>query len=272
MLWREILTFLEAEMVTPKPYGVFHLLWLGLIIAVIIFLCFARKKHSEKRLKWILGMYGVTAFILEALKQLIWSVEYNAELNSFVWDYQWYAAPFQLCTMPIYVCLICMFLNKCKIRDALLAFVAYTTILGSIASAITPDQLFVSDILINVHAMFLHLGSLVVSVYLLMSGEVKINIKSLLMALVVFLIVIVIANTLNIVIYSSGVLNGETFNMLYISPYFESTLPVFDSIYNNVPYIVFLALYIVALCLGSYIIFIIAKCISKISCKIAKQS
>lgn len=270
MLWKEILAFLEAEMVTPKPYGVFHLLWLGLTIAVIVLLCFVRKKHNERMLKWILGIYGVGAFVLEVLKQLIWSVEYNEGLNIFVWDFQWYAAPFQLCTMPIYVCLICLFLNKGKIRDALLAFIAYTTILGSIASAIIPDSLFVPDILVNVHAMWLHLGSLVVSIYLLMSGEVKINIKSLLMGLVVFVIVVILANTLNIVVYNSGILNGETFNMLYISPYFESTLPVFDSIYNNVPYIVFLALYILALSLGSYIIYGIAKGVSKISCKMAK--
>lgn len=267
MLWKEILAFLEAEMVTPKPYGAFHLLWLGLTIAVIIFLCFVRKKHNEKVLKCVLGIYGVTAFILEALKQLIWSVDYSEELGKFIWDYQWYAAPFQLCTMPIYICLMCLFLNKGKIRDALLAFVAYTTILGSIASAIIPDQLFVPEILINIHTMFLHLGSLVVSIYLLMSGEVKIDIKSLLMGLVVFLIVVVIANTLNIVVYNSGILNGETFNMLYISPYFESTLPVFDSIYNNVQYIAFLMLYIVALSLGSYIIYAVAKGIDRLNNK-----
>ncbi|MBQ8044130.1 MAG: YwaF family protein [Clostridia bacterium] len=267
MLWKEILAFLEAEMVTPKPYGAFHLLWLGLTIAVIIFLCFVRKKHNEKVLKCVLGIYGVTAFILEALKQLIWSVDYSEELGKFIWDYQWYAAPFQLCTMPIYICLMCLFLNKGKIRDALLAFVAYTTILGSIASAIIPDQLFVPEILINIHTMFLHLGSLVVSIYLLMSGEVKIDIKSLLMGLVVFLIVVVIANTLNIVVYNSGILNGETFNMLYISPYLESTLPVFDSIYNNVQYIAFLMLYIVALSLGSYIIYAVAKGIDRLNNK-----
>ena len=115
--------------------------------------------------------------------------------------------------------------------------------------------------------MFLHLGSLVVSIYLLMSGEVKIDIKSLLMGLVVFLIVVVIANTLNIVVYNSGILNGETFNMLYISPYFESTLPVFDSIYNNVQYIAFLMLYIVALSLGSYIIYAVAKGIDRLNNK-----
>lgn len=258
-------------MVTPKPYGAFHLMWFGLTILVIVFLCFIRKRHNERMLKWILGIYGIVAVILETLKQLIWSVEYNERLNIFVWDYQWYAAPFQLCTMPIYVCLICLFLNKCRVRDALLSFVAYTTILGSIASAIIPDQLFVQDILINVHTMWLHLGSLVISIYLLMSGEVKVNIKSLLMGLMVFVIVVILANTLNIAVYNSGVLNGETFNMLYISPYFESTLPVFDSIYNAVPYIVFLLIYMLALSLGSYIIFGIAKGISKISCKMAKQ-
>ena len=172
MLGKEILSFLEAEMETPKPYGWFHLTWLVATVVVIILLFFIRKRNSDKQLKCILGVYSVTAFILEALKQLIWSVDFDMSTNEFVWDYQWYAAPFQLCTMPIYVCLICLFLNKGWLRDSLLSFMAYTTILGSIASAILPDSLFVSDVLVNIHTMWLHLGSLAVSVYLLMSKEI----------------------------------------------------------------------------------------------------
>jgi hypothetical protein len=55
------------------------------------------------------------------------------------------------------------------------------------------------------------------------------------------------------------VLNGEAFNMFYISPYFISELPVFNVIQQKVPYIVFLLTYVVALSLGSSVIFFAAK-------------
>ena len=114
MLWKQVLSVLETVSTTPKPYGVFHLVWLIATVFVIILLCFVKKKDSEKQLKCILAIYAIGAFILEALKQLIWSVDYDNVLNVFVWDFQWYAFPFQLCTMPIYICLICIFLNKIK--------------------------------------------------------------------------------------------------------------------------------------------------------------
>ena len=64
-----------------------------------------------------------------------------------------------------------------------------------------------------------------------------------------------IAEILNIFIYNSGVLNGETFNMFYISPYFISTLPVFDVIQQNVPFVIYLLIYIVAIFIGSLIVY-----------------
>lgn len=267
-MWKDILLFLQTESVTPKPYDIYHLSWLIVTVLILVILYFVSKNHNERKLKWILSTYAISTLILETLKQLIWSIEYDSITNSFIWDYEWYAFPFQLCTMPIYICLICCFLRKNKIRDALLSFIAYTTILGSIASAIIPDALFVSDVLVNIHAMWLHIGSLIVSVYLFMSKEVKVNKNSFFSAIIVFLICAGVANLLNIVIYNSGVLNGETFNMYYISPYFESTLPVFNNIYNLVPYPVFLVIYIVAITLGSAIVFVLAKGITKIKEKI----
>lgn len=263
MMWcRELLNILEFQIETPKPYGSFHLVWLLGAVFVIIFLSFVRKRNNDKQLKCILGIYGITAFILELLKQIIWSVEYDPSSNTFLWDYTWYAFPFQLCTTPIYVCIICLFLKKGRLRDSLLTYIAYITILGSISSALIPDSLFVSDLLVDIHTMWLHLGSLVVSVYLLMSKEVVVSKKSLKNAILVFIFFVVIANILNIAVYNSGILNGETFNMFYISPYFESTLPIFDIIYKNTPYPVFLLVYIAALSIGSYIIYKIAQIFS----------
>ena len=264
----KILSVLETHIETPVPYGDFHLAWLIVTLGVIILLFVKKRRNDEKQLKGVLGIYSVVALVLEVLKQIIWAVDYDKITKTFIWDYEWYAFPFQLCTMPIYICLICLFLRKGKLRDSLLAFIAYVTILGSIASAVIPDSLFVSDVLINIHAMWLHLGSLVVSIYLLITREVTISRESLLRAIGVFLSMVIIASALNVWVYSSGVLKGETFNMFYISPYFECSLPVLDNIYANAPYPVFLIIYILALSLGAYIIFKVSYIISKVKEKI----
>ena len=263
-LFERLLYFLQGEMTEPTAFGWFHVLWLVLVI-IAIFILFKRKKHySEKQLKMVLGIYGFVALILELLKQLIWTFNYDPITNIITWDYEWYAFPFQLCTTPIFISIICLFLKKGKLRNSLLSYMAYITILGSISTMLLPDSCFVSDILVNIHTMWLHLGSFVVSVYLLISGEIKINIESLKQAIKVFLIFVGIAEFMNIFVYNIGVLNGETFNMFYISPYFISTLPVFCIIQEIVPYIVYLIIYIWALIIAAFIIYCIANLINYI--------
>jgi len=227
-------------------------------------------KRNGKEFAWLafvpfgcLFTYGFIALILEILKQLIWSFNFDSVANTVTWDYQWYAAPFQLCTTPIIICLVCTFLKKGKLRDALLSYMSFVTILGSIATLVYPASCFVSDILVNIHAMWLHLGSFVVSIYLIMVKEVIPNKNSFKNAIIVFLIFCILAQSLNIGIYNSNILNGETFNMFYISPYFISELPVFDIIQQNAPYIIFLFTYLLALTLGAYIVWFISKKIMK---------
>ena len=260
-IFEKTLYFLQGEMTDPVAFGWFHNLWL--ILTVIgIFILYKRKNfYNEKQLKTVLGIYGIVALTLELLKQLIWSFNYDTLTNVSTWDYQWYAFPFQLCTTPIFASLMCLFLKKNKIRDSLLSYMAYITILGSIATIILPDSCFTSDILVNIHTMWLHLGSFVVSVYLLMSGEVETNLKTFKRACYTFGIFVGLALFMNIFVYNSGVLMGETFNMFYISPYFTSSLPVFDTIQSNVPYILYLAIYIFALIIGAFVIYFVAKLI-----------
>ncbi|MBQ8193577.1 MAG: YwaF family protein [Bacilli bacterium] len=262
--FEKILYFLQGEMNEPTAFGWFHIMCLILVLIMVFYLYKRRKYHNEKTLKTILGIYGIIALILEILKQLIWSFNYDPITNIVTWDYQWDSFPFQICTTPIYVSVICLFLKKVKIRDYLLSYMAYITILGSIATMIIPDDCFVSDILINIHTTWMHFGSFIVSVYLLMSGEVKINLESVKKASATFLIFVLIALTMNITIYNIGILNGDTFNMFYISPYFKSSLPVFDIIQEKVPYIIFLLIYIWALIMGSFIIYGSVKLIKNI--------
>lgn len=260
----ELLCLLQTEMPEATAWGWFHLMWVALIIVSIFVLYKLKYKYSEKQLKIVVGTYGIVALILEITKQLIWTFDYNAVTNTFSADFQWYAFPFQLCTTPIFASILALFMKRTKVRLSLLSYMAFVTILGSFMTVIIPDDCLVETILINVHTMWLHCGSLVVSIYLLMSSAVEINKQNFKLAIGVFIVFVILAQILNIGVYNSGILGDETFNMFYISPYFISSLPVFDMIQQNVPYPVYLALYVVALSLGAGIVYIIAKIISKI--------
>ena len=255
----KIIYALQFEMERPKSYGIFHLVWVALSLILVVFLARRREKDHEKTLKTVLLIYGVGALVLEATKQVIWSMELDPTIGAAIWDYQWYAFPFQLCTTPIFVSLICAFLKKGLWRDSLLSYMAFFTILGSIATAVYPESCFVRTVLVDIHTMYLHLGSLVVSVYLLVSGEVKVALNNLLRGYVVFLGFVLVAEALNVSIYRSGILQDETFNMFYISPYFTSSLPVFDAIQERTPFALFLLLYLVAILGGAFVVYTIAN-------------
>lgn len=250
---------LQYEIETPKPFGIFHLFSLLITFVIILHLYNKRDKYNEKQLKRVLAIFGIVVFILELLKQISWA--YDIEKN--IWSYSWYSAPFQLCSMPMYVSLICLFLKKGKVRDALLSFICFYTILGSIAAMILPNNCFVSDLLVNIHTMYLHCGAFVLSIYLLMN-EIKPTFKNFKGAFIVFIICVSIALALNISFYKTGIIGDHTFNMFYISPYFTSELPVFSTLQESVPYPVFLLIYIFGLTLGASIIFGIAKLINKL--------
>lgn len=259
--FEKIIYMFQETMEEPEAFGWFHLLWIFFIIVVLFILYKLKNRYCDKQLKTVLFVYGFVALVLEIIKQVIWS--FNYENGVVTWDYQWYAFPFQLCTTPIYVSLLCLFLKDNKLRKSLLSYLSFVTILGDIMTVILPDSCFVETIEVNIHTMWLHCGSLVVSIYLVMTKEVELNIKNLINAFIVFLIFVFLAEILNIIVFNSGILNGETFDMFYISPYFISDLPVFNQIQENVPFIIFLIIYVLCILIGSFIVYFIEKIIIK---------
>ncbi len=238
-------------------WGWFHLIWLGLFVLCVI-AAVRKKSHSEKELKTVLLIYGIGSLILELTKQIIWTVEVDPATMTAVWDYQWYAAPFQLCTMPLYISLIAAALKPCGFRNALLSFLAFFTIVASIAVAFYPNTVFCTYVEVNIHTMYLHIGALALSCYLLISGQVKPTKKSVIHGFFVFLVVTLMALILDIVVYQTGLCQDESFNMFYISPYFPCSLPVLDQIWAyfiDRCYPAFLVLYLFALTAGGAIIF-----------------
>jgi hypothetical protein len=246
----------------PVPYGWYHLLWIGISVLCLVFLFVFRKKYNEKWLKSVLGIYGIGALILEVLKQIVWSFNYDPVSMISTWDFQWYAFPFQLCTTPIFVCVICLFLKNNIVRKSLLSYMAFITIWGSLMTMIIPDSCFVETTLVNIHTMYLHCGSFVVSMYLLLTKEVELKFKNVIRALVTFIFFVFIALMLDIWFYKLGIIGDETFNMFYISPYFDCELPVFVTVQSKVQYLVFLGFYVFAISMGGIAVYGLGKLLS----------
>lgn len=250
-----VLQLLDTRMQTPQPYGLFHIAW---VLAALLAVFLLRNKSGEMYTRRVFAIYGWTALALEALKQFSWSFSYNAQ-GLLVFDYQWYAAPFQMCTTPAYVAVAYLFVRSARLRAALRGYLAYFTLLASIAVALLPNTIYTDEVLINVHTSFLHMGGLFLSLWLLVSGRVKSR-RDFWDGYLVFLCFAGIALLMNIAVYHWFDLakKGAFFDMFYISPYYISVVPVFSTLDSLLPYPLFLLMYLFAFLLGGVLVALVA--------------
>ena len=259
---KSILEFLNSSMTTPQPYGWFHLLWFALSIAFGIVLCVTHKKGDERRVRLVVLIVAIVVTILEIYKQI--NFTFIAGENGITADYQWYAFPFQFCSMPMYVGLLTGIFRRGKVHDALMAFLATYAMFGGTSVMFYPTTVFVPAIGINIQTMICHGSMLSVAIYLWYSGYVKATHKTILKAMAVFGTAVICAVILNESVFASGILNGETFNMLFISRHFEPSLPVYSIIQGVVPYPWCLPIYFAGFSAAAYVIVLLVMGIKKL--------
>lgn len=261
-LLEKIITYLGGTMPVPQPFGWFHMMFLVLVVVFTVVFSLLFKNKSEKTIRIVVLSYALLCLIFELYKQLLFS--YSPSTHT--WSYSWYAFPFQLCSTPMYVAFIAGLVKKEKVQQSLYSYLATFGMLAGVMVMLIPGDVFISKIGINIQTMVHHGGQVFIGVFLLATRQVKIDIKTPLRALPTFIALVATALLLNLTMVNFT--GGKTFNMFFISPYFPSTLPVFSSIYEKVPYIVFLLLYILALTLGAYLVTLLLIGIKKLTRKL----
>lgn len=260
-IFEKILIFLDSNMVEPTNYGWFHILCLLLLVLVIYL---TKKIKNDRKLIFIISILCIG---LEIYKQINFSFNYDT-VNTW-WRYKWYAFPFQFCSTPMYIGLIASVIKSDKIRNYLYSFLATYGLIAGIAVMLYPNQVFTSTIGINIQTMICHGSMVLMGLYLLINKKVEFNYKTVLKALLVFSIQVLIALSADILTYYINLDGG--LELFYLSPYHKSILPVFSLIYEKVPYIVFLFIYIVGFSIGNIMIiffsYLINKCLICISKK-----
>lgn len=251
-----VMEFLASKMQTPKMFGWFHLLAWGIVIGLCVFLALIRKSDNEKRSRIVLLTFSIAAILLEVYKQVLFTYIDD-------WNYQWYAFPFQFCSTPLYVALIAGLVKEGKFRDSLMSFLGTFGLFAGLAVMVFPGDVFVKYVGINIQTMVVHGGMVVVGFYCIISKRSKPTIKNFFMGALVFVCLATIADLMNIIVYNSGVLKGQTFNMFYISPYFDCTLLVLKDFYF-LPYPVFLLVYVAGFTLAGFLMFLPGYVVDKI--------
>ena len=262
--WQSLLAFLDSSMETPVSFGWFHLMWLAITFLALIPLCRFPKKPGEDHVRRVVLVTAIVVTILEIYKQINYSFSYT---DGIIFDYQWYAFPFQFCSTPMYIGLLAGLTKKGKVHESLCAYLATYAMFAGLCVMIYPNDVFVDTIGINIQTMICHGSMITIGIYLFASGYVKLQHTTILKAMPVFAVTVALAATMNEIAYLTGLLETETFNMFFISPHCDPSLLVYSEVQKLVPFPFCLIIYIVGFTLASYLILLIAMGIGALICK-----
>ena len=260
--WLESIMAATAwEMTKPAAYGPFHLTF----TAVGVFLCIliARKlRHvSERGNQIVLFSVGMFLAVTEIYKQLF----YTFYLEDHTYNFGIF--PFQLCSVPMYLCLIAPFLKPGKIRDGMYHFMTTYNLLGGIMAFIEPSGIVHGYWTLTLHAFLWHMMLVFIGIYLIASGRFAKTRRDYYSATVTFLVLAVIAFSINLIFWEAS--NGRI-NMFFVGPR-NSSLMVFKDISKRFGWYISTLLYIPTVCLGAFIVYLPAHIYAKRKAPKAKQ-
>lgn len=260
-----IFSFLTTESERPTNYDSYHFMWVGIVLAITVFLILFCKNMNDKTVRIVSAILWVSIAVLELMKQLIFGLSLID--GQFVWDYAWYAFPFQFCASPLYILPIVAFAKDSKLHDAAITFIATFALFAGICVYVFPNDVFMHYEFINAQAMYHHGVQVFWGIYLAFRYREKMNFTNLIRGTTVFSTIVVIAMILNIVVHNYFIINGmdDTFNMFFISPYYECTLPVLSVVYQAVPYPIFLFIYVFGFMLCAGLVMLLMKALVKLT-------
>ncbi len=252
-----IFKILNAKMQAPRAFGFFHLSFFALSIMLGILLCRAKGEKGEKYVKRVLLITSLAVMVLEIYKQVVFSFTYVDGQVRF--SYAWRFFPFQFCSTPMYAGFIAGITGNKRLHHTLCAFLATYSFAAGLGVMLFPSAVFTDIIGINIQTMVCHGSMLTLGIFLLFTGYVTGDKKTFLRAMPVFLLCVLTAAVLNEIVFKSGILGGETFNMFFISPYFKASLPIYSYILKLLPFPLGVILYALLFTLGAYTVLFIAS-------------
>ena len=229
-------------MVPPRPWSAFHLLlavpgvWAACVLAV-------RMAEQKKDLSRTLFSCGLLLALMELYKQgFLYFIENDHQYN-------WWYFPFQLCSIPMYLCLLFPLLKSPCFRKPAAEFIKDFGFLGGIMALLVPPGRMHPYWTMTLHGFFWHFILIFAGVFCAASPLTDAAPRSFLQTLPLFFSCCIIALLINA---AAGPMADA--DMFYLSPYHPSSQPVFHQISSILGVFPGILFYILAMVLGGCLV------------------
>ncbi len=234
------------KMVRPEAYGTFHLTFFFVGLTVSVLAAWLLRKSSEKVNRIVLMSVGFFLVITEIYRQLF----YYFVVGDCTW--QWWIFPFQLCDVPMYMCIIAPLLPKGKVQSTMYDFMLAFNLMGGFISFFEPSGLSHEYWTLTLHAFTWHMMLVFVGLYLGFSRRAGRRLADYKRTVVLFVGLCAVAFIINCALWN---VSEGTINMFYVGPRI-SPIIVFEDIATKFGWYVNTPIYMFALCLGAFIFFV----------------
>lgn len=225
-----------------EPYGAFHLAFFCIGVPLAVAAAFLLSRIGEKGGRVLLLSLGVLLLLGETYKQLFYiAVDGTPRAEYF---------PFQLCSVPMYVCLAAPFVKNEKAHRTLSTFLSTFGLMGGAASYISPGSMIHPFLAMTLHSFIWHLALIFLGVWAALSRSASLEKGGFRSVLAMYLCLSAAAFAINSAFHG---IHPEV-NMFYIGPT-PSTLPVCREITARFGVAVNSVVYLSALSTCAFLIF-----------------
>lgn len=244
---RPFFEFISWPMTPPPSYGLFHILFTLIGFTVCGVSAWKLRNVSDKTASRILFSLGVLMAVFELLKQFFL---YFIMMDS---QYYWEEFPFQLCSIPMYLCLIAPWLKPGKLQRGMYSFMVLYNLLGGAIAFAEPHGLMLDRWFLTSHALGWHMLLVFIGLFICFSKRGGNKQSDYVGATCTFIVLCGIAFCLNCIVQN---VVGEYMNMFFVGPG-NSPIAVFSLFSKWFGWYINTLIYIPIVCLGAYLVFLL---------------
>ena len=197
-----LLTLTAWSMTPPAVWSPFHLVFMLIGIPLAAFAAWKLRTRSEAFRLHLLFACGVFLAFSEVYKQLfLYYIENNRH-------YDWWYFPFQLCSLPMYLCLLLPFVPH-KYQRIFCTFMYNYNLLGAVMVFVDPSGLMHPYWTLTLHGFIWHILLIFIGLLIAFSRMVLPTAKGFWQSTAVFAVGCVIATIINVTSHPYG--NADMF-------------------------------------------------------------
>ena len=233
---------------TPQLFGTFHICAL---LLCVLFNYIVYRFYKDKDESFIIDSIhycGIIMIIMELVKQVFCYI-YVFDRNINLWFFPW-----QLCSMAMYCALLIKTEHR-RLQNALLIFLSTYSLIAAIVALAVPADMLRPQIYLTCYSFLYHFAMIslsIMSIIIIRKRSDLIFFDSV----ILFLFMALIAEVINIVSHQIFHDIHVEPDMFYITPYYPTTQPVFNTIALRFGIFTEIIIYLGLIILSSYLIYI----------------